>query len=68
MFPNPANEVLTIRLTKTDVILMILDGSGRTIDTRKINDRDRIQLDLSDYANGTYTVVISNETTRTVNH
>ena len=45
---------------------MILDGSGRTIDTRKINDSDRIQIDLSDYANGTYTVVISNESTRTV--
>ena len=66
MFPNPANEVLTISLTTTDAILMILDGSGRTIDTRKINDSDRIQIDLSDYANGTYTVVISNESTRTV--
>ena len=66
MFPNPANDVLTISLKSTNVNLEILDASGRMIESRRVNESERLQLDLNDFANGTYTVVISNSTSRTV--
>ena len=66
MFPNPASDILTINLKSTNVNLQIFDASGRTIESRRINNSERLQLNLIDFANGTYTVVISNSTSRTV--
>jgi hypothetical protein len=56
VFPNPINDVVTV--TNNENIgmeeIIIYDIIGKRIKTKKYNDKNEIQLNLSDLSSGTY--------------
>lgn len=63
VFPNPANDVLTISLANApaESTVKVVDVLGNVITNEKINGNKK--LDVSDYKNGVYFITIANNGT-----
>jgi hypothetical protein len=59
LYPNPANDVVTITTAKAQSMVKIVDVTGKLVYTTIINNQGSI--DTSAFANGVYLVQISNE-------
>lgn len=60
LLPNPASSLLTIRSSERMTAVQLLDISGRTILSRKIDDQEA-QLDVSVLSTGCYVVLVNYE-------
>lgn len=60
VFPNPANHTINLILSNnlSAQFAEIYDISGRQIDNIPLNENSHLQIDLSDYYNGTYLIVL----------
>lgn len=56
LFPNPANDIVTITSNENIGIeqIEIYDVSGKNVKFQKYNNENEIQLNISDLASGTY--------------
>ena len=63
IYPNPARESATIMLSGVsgEVTVTVVDMNGRTVGQYSTSSTDRLTLDLSGYAQGTYFVRVSGE-------
>lgn len=67
VYPNPASDILNIRLNQENHIekaeIVLIDANGRTVKSYKLYDTvQSIQISISDYPKGMYLVqVISNK-------
>jgi hypothetical protein len=67
--PNPANDLVQVSWSRTAISqqyqIDVLDISGKTVYTTRdvVNDgiNQRVQIDLSNYAEGTYVVRLQDE-------
>ena len=57
VYPNPANDIITIENEGT---IEIIDMNGRTIKTKVTNGKE--QINISDLPEGNYIIKVSNET------
>ncbi len=57
MYPNPANEVVTIELDKNNVDLNIVDLLGKTVFTQS-NVISNRQINVSELKNGVYFISV----------
>ena len=62
VFPNPTNELLNLKLEPTGerTYLEVINSLGQIIIVKEIMDQN-IQLDISNYSNGIYFIVIKNK-------
>jgi hypothetical protein len=63
MFPNPANERVTI-VTEENVIIEIADITGKIINTIASNNQKVNMIDTAKLSNGIYIVSLVNENGR----
>jgi hypothetical protein len=62
VFPNPANEILTVEFKKRfSGNLKLLDASGRCLKNIQLNNSSAHQLSVSDISNGFYFLSLENE-------
>ena len=56
IFPNPAADIITISNSENIGIekVEVYDLAGRTLQTKKYNNENNVQLNLSDFATATY--------------
>nr|WP_321222755.1 T9SS type A sorting domain-containing protein [uncultured Psychroserpens sp.] len=62
MFPNPANDVITIRLNENhsgNIYITIVDLQGKNIIEAQISEENIIELDIKDLQSGLYFVKLS---------
>jgi hypothetical protein len=59
IFPNPVNDFLTIETTKFFNEISVLDPTGKIMFTSK-NELSKLQIDLSNFAAGMYTLILKN--------
>ena len=58
VFPNPADSIINITNSKSDIkSIELSDMGGRVLEVKKVNKKD-IQFDISNYENGTYLIKI----------
>jgi hypothetical protein len=64
VFPNPANDEVTINLAKEigAYDIYVVNSLGQNVLTKAFNGQTSIQLDLSSLASGSYTLIVRNET------
>lgn len=61
-YPNPANDVINIKMTSAvQGIAYLMDIKGRMVATKEMNNSDIINFDLASLDNGTYMVKVINE-------
>lgn len=61
MFPNPAQNIITISYKSLNSVnLEIMDSVGRLVSTNKLNE-DTTKIDISNFSNGTYIFKIISE-------
>lgn len=67
MFPNPANELVTISLPSRlhSCELSVFDTLGKLKFKENISQREFIQMDISSWVNGTYELVFQNDNSLT---
>lgn len=58
MYPNPADQFITITSTKTEFNFSVIDINGRTIILNSSNAKKRHEISTSNLANGIYLVKI----------
>jgi hypothetical protein len=63
MYPNPTTGVVTIQLEAEsgDVEMNIMDSKGSKIMTQTFDQAQTYQLDLADFVEGVYFIMISND-------
>jgi hypothetical protein len=64
VFPNPAENEVTINLAKEigAYDIYVVNSLGQNVLTKAFNGQTSIQLDLSSLASGSYTLIVRNET------
>ena len=63
LYPNPSNGVFNVLMHNADnsaYVVSITDISGRTVYTETMN-AESLMIDMSDKANGTYMLHVSND-------
>ena len=66
IYPNPANDNITIELTADYNSIEIYDSFGRKVNGQQstVNSQQVIDVDISNYPSGLYLVVVKNDTDR----
>jgi hypothetical protein len=61
IYPNPANTQLTVELpsNETEYQIQLFDLSGKVFVSRLVSGKTSEEIDLSDFASGTYLVKLS---------
>jgi len=74
LFPNPANDKVNVEFTlqnSADIIVEVVDLNGKVMQTRTITNAivgtNAIDLDVNNYANGVYSVIIRSNNALTSN-
>ena len=62
LYPNPASSVVNIAVEgmQGNAEMMIMDLNGRIVERRSVAQAEIVQVDVNNYAQGTYFVRISN--------
>lgn len=64
VYPNPSNGLFNFNYKGEDMLnVKVVDVNGKTIYNNTLNSNDRGVIDLSDYSNGLYLVVLSGNNT-----
>lgn len=67
LYPNPSNGIVNISgLQKTDKEIEVLDITGRVLMTKRIINSESTHLDLSDFKEGIYQLLIDRAFSRTI--
>jgi len=68
LFPNPANNQINIELTmqnNADINILLVDLNGKILNNKMLSNvstgTNNVVLDISNYANGIYSVIIRSE-------
>jgi bilirubin oxidase len=61
IYPNPANDVVTITISHTSSNIKLMDQTGRVIFTKKSTQK-KTELNISELPNGTYSILVQNDT------
>lgn len=61
IYPNPANDVVTITISHTNSNIKLMDQTGRVIFTKKSTQK-KTELNISELPNGTYSILVQNDT------
>jgi len=67
LYPNPAYSAITVDLGKINsVIIDVIHVDGKLIQSIVVNEKQLVELDLSELENGIYLLIISSESERSV--
>ena len=68
IYPNPSNDIINISLSKDEIKeIIIFNVYGEKITQKNLIVESNLNVDLSDYSNGTYFIVaINNDLSKTV--
>jgi photosystem II stability/assembly factor-like uncharacterized protein len=61
LYPNPANNKITIAhsgIMANDALISIVDLNGRTVMKEMFADKNRVEIDVSNFARGVYLILI----------
>lgn len=63
VYPNPTSDLVTVELASPvpDAAIVVVDAAGRTVFSGKLADEWRTQIDVSNFPNGQYWILISGQ-------
>jgi len=63
IYPNPSSEWVTIEAGSLET-LKIVDGTGQLLESKKLSGESSFQMDISNFSNGIYYLMINNSDVR----